>query len=73
MFIVRSRSDGGNGTLSVIASAPREALNLAADMTERGVQNVKILDENGATLDLLELERDVALHDDAQIRGDLQA
>jgi hypothetical protein len=73
MFVVRSRADGSNGALSVVASELREALNLAADMVERGVQNVEILDENGVALDLVELERTVASPDEAQIRGDLEA
>jgi hypothetical protein len=73
MFIVRSRADGSNGALSVVAPELSEALNLATDMVERGVQNVEILDENGAVLDLVELERTVTLRDEAQFKSDLPA
>jgi hypothetical protein len=56
-YTVRPRHDQGNGAFSVFVYDAREALNVAKGMTERGVQDVEILDENGVAFDLMELER----------------
>ena len=56
-YIVRPRNDGGFGSFSVAASEAREALNVAKEMTERGVEDVEILDSAGKPYDLGELER----------------
>ena len=58
MYTVRPRHDSGNyGSFSVAAFEPREALDAAKAMVERGVPDVEILDENGVPYDLAELER----------------
>jgi hypothetical protein len=56
-YIVRPRHEPGRGNFSVLADSPREALDLAKGMAERGVEEVEILDENGAVIDPADLER----------------
>lgn len=56
-YTVRPKNNGGYGSFSVAASEAREALNAAKDMTERGVEDVEILDSAGSPYDLSELER----------------
>jgi hypothetical protein len=64
MYTVRPRHDSGNyGSFSVAASQPREALDAAKAMVERGVPDVEILDEDGIAYDLAELERATREHE----------
>ena len=56
MYTVRPRHDSGHGAFSVAASQPREALDAAKAMVERGVRDVEILDDDGIPCDLTDLE-----------------
>ena len=56
MYTVGPRHDSGHGAFSVAASQPREALDAAKAMVERGVRDVEIFDEDGIPCDLTELE-----------------
>jgi hypothetical protein len=56
-YTVRSRHNQSHGAFSIITEDAREALQIAKDMVVRGVQEVEILDENGAAFDLAELQR----------------
>ena len=55
-YIVRPRNDTGFGSVSVVASEASEALNIARDIIERGVEAVEIFDTEGNPYDLAELE-----------------
>jgi hypothetical protein len=56
-YIVRPRNDRGFGSFSVAASEAREALDVVRGMTERGLEDIEILDSDGTPYDLAELER----------------
>jgi hypothetical protein len=57
MYTVRPRNNSGFGAFSVAASEAREALDVAKDMTERGVADVEILGFDGKPCELADLER----------------
>ena len=56
-YIVRPRNENGFGSVSVVTSEAEEALNIARDMIERGVEAVEIFDTEDNPCDLAELER----------------
>jgi hypothetical protein len=62
-YTVRPRNDRGHGSFSVSASEPREALDAAKSMVDRGIKDVEILGADGIPLDLAELEREAAASD----------
>jgi hypothetical protein len=62
-YTVRPRHNSGHGAFSVAASQPREALDAAKAMTERGIRDVEVLDEDGMPYDLSALERAAQEHE----------
>jgi hypothetical protein len=56
-YTVKQKSNGGFGTLSILAPDSREALKAAKGMIDRGVEVVEILDDDGQACDLPEMER----------------
>ena len=56
-YTIRTKTSGSFGSFSVVAGDSREALDVAKGMGERGIEEIQILDENGAVCNPTELER----------------
>lgn len=59
MYIVRPKRTDGYGSFSVAALEAPEALEIAIGLIERGVESVEILDDDGTSCDLAELQRTI--------------
>lgn len=55
-YTVRPKNEQAFGSFSVMVADPREALDVARELIERGVKDVEILDEEGTPYDLNTLE-----------------
>ena len=56
-YTIKPRTTEGYGSFGVLAGDAREALDIAKGMVERGIEEVEILNEDGAPCTPVELER----------------
>jgi hypothetical protein len=56
-YTVRPKTSEGFGSFGVLAGDAHEALDIAKSMTERGIEEVEILDDGGIKYDPAELGR----------------